>query len=304
MRRYVAEAVGTFGIIFAGCGAAAVGAGRIGDTGVALSFGLGLAAMTLVLSPISGAHLNPAVSLAMATVGRLRWRDLPGYAGAQLAGGALGAGLAVVLAKGRAGGAPLAAESLANGYGRLSPGGYGLSAALVAEVALTALLVLVLLSTSDPQPRGGVSAEVASASRPTYAVTAASVGVAGTLIHLVGIPVTNLAANPARALGPALFAGGDALAQVWLFLVAPLLGGLVAAALHRVLWSSPRAIASGISAGEKPMTLVAAGTVPHRVNHRPPVVQPLDDEDCGPSTLRSPRPVRVEAIEATSTAHV
>lgn len=304
MRRYVAEAVGTFGIIFAGCGAAAVGAGRIGDTGVALSFGLGLAAMTLVLSPISGAHLNPAVSLAMATVGRLRWRDLPGYAAAQLAGGVLGAGLVLLLAKGRAGGAPLAAEAMATGYGALSPGGYTLSAALVAEVALTALLVLVLLSVSDAHPRSGLSQEAASASRPAHAVTAASVGVAYTLIHLVGIPVTKLAANPARALGPALFAGGDALTQLWLFLVAPLLGGLVAAALHRALWASPRGIASGVSAGEKPLTLVAAGTIPHRINNRPPVMQPLDDEEAGPSTLRSPRAPRADVIEATSTAHV
>ena len=289
MRRYVAEAVGTFGIIFAGCGAAAVGGARIGDTGVALAFGLALAAMTLVLAPVSGAHLNPAVTVAMATVGRLRWREIPGYIGAQLAGGVLGAGLVLVLAGGRPGGAPLAAESLATGYGRLSPGSYGLSAAIVAEIALTALLVLVLLSVSDTNPKGGLSAEAAAAHRPALAVTAASVGVAYTLIHLVGIPVTKLAANPARALGPALFAGGDALAQVWLFLLAPVVGGLVAAGLHRALWAAPRV---------KPLTLVAAGTLPYRANLRPPVAQPLDDEDeeSGPSTLRSPRPVRVDAV--------
>lgn len=299
MRRYVAEAVGTFGIIFAGCGATVVSGARLGDTGVALAFGLALAAMTLVLSPISGAHLNPAVSVAMAAVGRFRWRDVPGYIGAQLAGGVLGVALVLVLANGRAGGAPLGAESLATGYGRLSPGAYGISAAIVAEIALTALLVLVLLSVSDAHPKGGLTAEAAQAHRSTHAISAAAVGVAYTMIHLIGLPVTKLAANPARALGPALFAGGDALAQVWLFLVAPVAGAFVAAGLYRALWAAPR---------EKPLTLVATGTLPYRANMRPPVAQPLDeeeDEDSGPSTLRSPRPPRVieaaaSRVEATS----
>jgi aquaporin Z len=287
MRRYVAEAVGTFGVIFAGCGAAAVGGARLGDTGVALAFGLALAAMTLVLSPVSGAHMNPAVTLAMASVGRIRWRDVGAYIAAQLAGGVLGAGLVLVLASSRAGGAPLAAESMANGYGRLSPGAYGLPAALVAEVALTAIVVLVLLSVSDAHPKGGLTLEAAQAHRSAHAITAASVGVAYTLAHLVGMPVTRLATNPARALGPALFAGGEALSQLWVFAVAPAAGALLAAALYRSLWGSPR---------EKPVTLVAAGTLPYRANMRPPVAQPLDeDEDSGPSTLRSPRPGRVEA---------
>lgn len=289
MRRYVAEAVGTFGILFAGCGATVVAGARIGDTGVALAFGLALAAMTLVLSPVSGAHLNPAVSVAMAAVGRFRWRDVPAYVGAQLAGGVLGVGLVLLLAKGRAGGSPMGAESLAVGYERLSPGGYGLSAALVAEVVLTALLVLVLLSVSDAHPKGGLTAEAAQAHRSTHAVSAGALGIAYTLIHLVGLPVDKLAANPARALGPALFAGGDALVQLWLFLVAPVIGAFVAAGLYRVLWAAPR---------EKPLTLVAAGTLPYRANQRPPVAQALDeeDEDSGPSTLRSPRPARVDAV--------
>ncbi len=281
MRRYVAEAVGTFGILFAGCGATVVAGARIGDTGVALAFGLALAAMTLVLSPVSGAHLNPAVSVAMAAVGRFRWRDVPGYIGAQLAGGVLGVGLVLVLASGRAGGSPLAAESLSTGYGRLSPGAYSLSAALVAEIALTALLVLVLLSVSDAHPKGGLTAEAAQAHRSNHAISAAAVGVAYTLIHLIGLPVTKLAANPARALGPALFAGGDALSQLWLFLLAPVVGACVAAGLYRALWAAPR---------EKPMTLVAAGTVPYRANMRPPVAQPLDDEDEGLRPLDPPLP--------------
>lgn len=287
MRRYVAEAVGTFGVVFAGCGAASVGAARLGDTGVALAFGLALAAMTLVLLPISGAHLNPAVTVAMAATGRLRVRDVGPYVGAQLAGGVAGTGLVIAIAGGRAGSAASAAESLANGYGRLSPGAYGLGAALVAEIALTALLVLVLLSVSNPHLRGEHSLEAAQAQRPAHAVTAAAVGVAYTLVHLVGLPVSKLAASPARALGPALFAQGDAIEQLWVFLVGPVAGALLAAGVHRALWASPRA---------KPITLVAAGTLPYRANTRPPVAQPLDDDDddAGPSTLRSPRPARVE----------
>ncbi|MEZ4297043.1 MAG: aquaporin [Polyangiaceae bacterium] len=287
MRRYVAEAVGTFGVIFAGCGAVAVGGARLGDTGVALAFGLALAAMTLVLAPISGAHMNPAITVAMALAGRIRARDVGPYVGAQLAGGVAGAGAVIAIAADRAGGASVAAEALANGHGRLSPGAYGLGAALVAEIALTALLVLVFLSVSDAHPREA-TLEAAQSQRAAHAVTAAAVGVAYTLIHLVGLPVTRLAANPARALGPALFAQGDAIAQLWLFAVGPAMGALLAAGIHRALWATPRS---------KPITLVAAGTLPYRANVRPPVAQPLDDEDdddAGPSTLRSPRPPRVE----------
>ena len=286
MRRYVSEAVGTFGVVFAGCGAAAVGAARLGDTGVALAFGLALAAMTMILAPISGAHLNPAVTVAMAVAGRFRVRDVGPYIGAQLAGGVLATGLVVAIAGGRAGGVSSAAEALANGYGPLSPGAYGLGAALVAEIALTALLVLVLLSVSTSHLASEVSIEAAQAQRPSHAITAASVGVAYTLVHLVGLPVTKLAASPARALGPALFAQGAAIEQLWVFLVGPVIGALVAAGVHRALWIAPRS---------KPITLVAAGTLPYRANMRPPVAQPLDDEDdAGPSTLRSPRPPRVE----------
>jgi len=285
MRRYVAEAVGTFAVVFAGCGAAAVGGARLGDAGVALAFGLALAAMTLVLAPISGAHLNPAVTIAMAAVGRIRLREVGAYVAAQLAGGVLGAGLVMVIAGGRPGGAPLVAETLANGYGRLSPGAYGLSAALVAEIALTAIVVLVLLSVSDAHPKGGLTLEAAQAHRSAHTVTAVAVGIAYTLVHLVGMPVTKLAANPARALGPALFAGREALSQVWVFALAPVVGALLAAALHRALWPHVRS---------KPVTLVAAGTLPYRANMRPPMAQPLDDDDdeAGPSTLRSPRPGR------------
>lgn len=290
MRRYVAEAIGTFGVVFAGCGAAAAGGARLGDAGVALAFGLAAAAMTMILAPISGAHLNPAVTAAMAVTGRLRSRDVAPYVGAQLAGAVAATGLVLAIAGGHAGGVAAAAATIANGYGRLSPGGHGLGAALAAETALTALLVLVFLSVSDAHPRGEASLEAAQAQRPTHAVTAAAVGVSYALVHLVGLPVTRLAASPARALGPALFAQGEAIEQLWVFLVAPMVGALAAAGIHRALWASPRS---------KPITLVAAGTLPYRANTRPPVAQPLDeDDDAGPSTLRSPRPGRVEPHQA------
>ncbi len=289
MRRYVAEAVGTFGVVFAGCGAAIATSGKPVDMTVGLTFGLALAAMTLILAPVSGAHLNPAVTTAMLLLKRIRPRDAGPYIAAQFAGGALGSGAALWVSRGRPGGTPLAAETLANGYGRLSPGAYGFSAALITEIVLTAIFVLVVLSVSDGHPKAGLTSDAAILHRPTYAVTAGASGVAYTLIHLVGMPVTKLAANPARTLGPALFAGGDALQQMWLFLLAPVIGALVAAGIHRALWAP---------APTKPLTMVATGTLPYRANAnmRPPALQPLDDDDddSGPSTLRSPRPGRVE----------
>lgn len=239
MRRYVAEGIGTFAIVFTGCGALVLGGARLGAAGVALSFGLALAAMTLALAPVSGAHLNPAVTLAMLIVGRLPRADALPYAAAQLAGGTAGAGLLVAIARGRPGAAPLAAEAMATGYDRLSPGSYGLGSAAIAEITLTALFVFVLLGAwaddgaAGTPPRAGRTA-----------LLAASAGAAYALIHLVGMPVTGLSANPARSLGPALFAGGAALEQVWLFLAAPLAGAALAAGAHRLL-RAPAAPAPG-----------------------------------------------------------
>jgi aquaporin Z len=244
MRRYSAEAIGTFAIVFTGCGASLVGGARLGDAGVALSFGLALAAMLFAAGPISGGHFNPAVSVAAAVTGRLAWRDVPGYIAAQLGGGVLGAAAAITMAEGRPGGAPRAAEAIANGYGRLSPGYYGLESALIAEVALTALFVFVYLGVAPV--RAVESAPHRARPQPSAALLPLAAGLAYTLIHLVGFQVTRLGANPARALGPALLAGGLPLAQVWLFVVAPIAGGLLAAGAHRLLHAPPRAaIADG-----------------------------------------------------------
>jgi aquaporin Z len=234
MRRYSAEAIGTFGVVFTGCGAALIGGPKLGDPGVALAFGLALAAMLFAAGPISGGHFNPAVTAAMAVTRRLAWRDVPGYIAAQLGGGVLGAAAAITMAEGRPGGAPRAAESIANGYGRLSPGYYGLGSALIAEVALTALFVFVYLGVTPPARVAG-----ATTPQPGAALLPLAAGLAYTLIHLVGFQVTRVAANPARALGPALLAGGLPLTQVWLFVVAPIAGGLLAAAAHRLLHPAP-----------------------------------------------------------------
>lgn len=242
MRRFAAEAVGTFAVVFTGLGAVAIGGARLGDAGAALAFGLALAAMTLVLAPISGAALNPAVTLAMAVVGRLSPRDVAPYMAAQVAGGSAGAALVLTMANGRPGGAPFAASSIANGYDRLSPGFYGVESALIAEVTLTALFVFVFLGASSrwaaPSLGSPSSARsVVGVDAPRLALAA---GLAYALIHLVGSPVTRLSANPARSIGPALFAGGAALSQLWLFVAAPLAGALIAAATYRYLYGAPQ----------------------------------------------------------------
>jgi aquaporin Z len=237
MRRYSAEAIGTFAIVFTGCGASLIGGARLGDAGVALAFGLALAAMLFAAGPISGGHFNPAVTVAMAITRRLHRRDVLPYIAAQIGGGILGAGAAIAMAEGRPGGAPRAAESVANGYGRLSPGFYGLGSALIAEVVLTAIFVFVYLGVSSnalAEPRGA-----RAQAQPSPALLPLAAGLASTLIHLVGFQVTRVAANPARALGPALIAGGAALPQVWLFVVAPIAGGLLAAGAHRLLHAPP-----------------------------------------------------------------
>jgi aquaporin Z len=242
MRRYMAEAIGTFGIVLSGCGAALVGGARLGDAGVALAFGLSLAAMLFAAGPISGGHFNPAVTLAMALSGRLPGRDVVPYIAAQIGGGVAGAGAVITMANGRPGGAPRAAEAIANGFGRHSPGFYGVASALLAEITLTALFVFVFLSVSvsmSPRPvHLGPLPRLRPPVSPPPSSSAAlplAAGAAYALIHLVGLPVTRLAANPARALGPALLAGGAALEQVWLFIAAPIAGGLLAALAHRYL---------------------------------------------------------------------
>jgi aquaporin Z len=224
-RRLSAEAFGTFWLVFGGCGSAVLAAGfpdvGIGFVGVSLAFGLTVLTMAYAVGGISGGHFNPAVSLGLAISGRFAYKDLIPYWVAQLVGGILGAAVLYVIASGTAGFA--AGGFASNGYDTLSPGGYGLTAAFVAEVVLTAFFLIVILgSTSKAAPAG-------------FAPLA--IGLALTLIHLISIPVTNTSVNPARSIAAAIFAQNGAMGQVWLFIVAPLIGAAVGAAIWKYVLS-------------------------------------------------------------------
>jgi len=219
MKRYYAEFVGTFVLVFGGCGAAVLAGGKIGFAGVALAFGLSLLAMVYTIGPISGCHVNPAVTFGLLLSGKMEARHVPGYVVAQILGAIVASGVILIIAKGIPGGYDPAVGGLAaDGYGAHSPTGYGVGAAFVAEVVLTMFLVLTVLGATD------VKAPVGFAGLP--------IGLVLTLIHLIGIPVTNTSVNPARSIGPALFVGGWAIGQLWLFIIAPLIGAAVAAAVY------------------------------------------------------------------------
>lgn len=220
-RKLTAECLGTFWLVFGGCGSAVLAAAfpelGIGFAGVSLAFGLTVLTMAYAVGHISGGHFNPAVSLGLAIAGRFDWKDLLPFWMAQLAGGILAAATLYAIASGKAGWAPGGFAS--NGFGMLSPGGYGLEAALLAEIVLTAGFLLVILgSTSPAAPQG-------------FAPIA--IGLSLTLIHLVSIPVTNTSVNPARSTAMALFAETAAVDQLWLFWLAPLIGATVGALIYR-----------------------------------------------------------------------
>jgi aquaporin Z len=222
MKRYTAELIGTFVLVFGGCGAAVLAGGKIGFTGVALAFGFSLLAMVYAIGPISGCHINPAVTVGLLLSRKFEPKYAPGYIIAQIAGAIIAAGVLLIVARGATAGYDASAAGLAaNGYGVHSPGGYNLVAAFVVEIVLTSFLVFTVLGSTD------VKAPVGFAGIP--------IGIVLTLIHLVGIPVTNTSVNPARSIGPALFVGGWAVNQLWLFIVAPLIGAAVASALYELI---------------------------------------------------------------------
>lgn len=225
-RKLVAEFIGTAWLVLGGCGSAVLAAAfpelGIGFVGVSLAFGLTVLTMAFAIGHVSGCHLNPAVSVGLWAGGRFPARDLPGYIAAQVAGGLFGAAVLYVIASGAAG-FDASAGFASNGYGEHSPGGYSLNAGLVCEVAMTfAFLFVILGSTHGRAPQG-------------FAPIA--IGLCLTLIHLISIPVTNTSVNPARSTGPAIFQGSWALAQLWLFWVAPIAGAAVAGFVYR--WLSP-----------------------------------------------------------------
>jgi len=220
-KRAVAEALGTFVLVFGGCGSAVLAAAfpavGIGLLGVSLAFGLTVLTMAYTVGPISGCHLNPAVTFGLAVGGRHPWGEVVPYWIAQVAGGIAGAAVLYVIASGAAG-FDVQGGFASNGYAEHSPGGYSLRAGLVCEVVMTFIFLMVILAaTSKKAPAG-------------FAPIA--IGLCLTLIHLVSIPVTNTSVNPARSVGPAVFVGGWALSQVWLFWVGPLLGAMLAGLVH------------------------------------------------------------------------
>jgi len=224
-RRMGAEVLGTFWLVFGGCGSAVLAAAfphvGIGLLGVAFAFGLTVLTMAYAIGHISGCHLNPAVTMGLATAKRFPMADVPKYVVAQCAGGVLGAGVLYVIASG-APGFSLAGGFACNGFAEHSPGGYSMMAALVTEVVLTFMFLVIILGVTH-----------ANKSPPGFAPI--PIGFALTLIHLIGIPVTNLSVNPARSLGPAVFVGGWALSQLWLFWVAPIAGAVLAGLVYPAL---------------------------------------------------------------------
>ncbi len=228
MRKLLAEFIGTAWLVLGGCGSAVLAAAfphlGIGFVGVALSFGLTLLTMAYAIGHVSGCHINPAVSVGLCAGGRFRAADLPGYIIAQVLGGIAGAGVLYLIASGHVD-FSTAGGFASNGYGAHSPGGYSLLSAFVCEVVMTfGFLFVIMGSTHGNAPRG-------------FAPLA--IGLCLTLIHLISIPVTNTSVNPARSTGPALFVGGWALQQLWLFWVAPIIGGALGGFVYR--WLSPEA---------------------------------------------------------------
>ncbi|MGA2362359.1 MAG: aquaporin Z [Candidatus Aminicenantales bacterium] len=217
-KKYAAEFIGTATLVFMGCGSAVIAGEKVGFLGIALAFGLSVLVMVYAIGPISGCHINPAITIAMLTAGKIKAMDAVAYIVAQGLGGILGAAVLLQVVERRLG-YSLAANGLGqNGYGLHSPMGYSLAGCLAAEIILTALFLFVIFgATSKNAPQG---------------FAGLAIGLSLTLIHIVGIPITGTSVNPARSLGPALMVGGDALSQVWLFVLAPVIGGILAA----VVW--------------------------------------------------------------------
>jgi aquaporin Z len=225
--KYASELFGTFVLVFAGLGAAVLGGKQFGIVGVALAFGLALMAMAYAVGPISGCHINPAVTLGMLLSKRIGMKETLGYWIAQIIGAIIAAGVILFIASQSPDGYSAANSGLAaNGYGDHSPGHYSLAAAFVAEMLLTMLLVVTVLGSTDNRAPAGFAG--------------IPIGLILTSIHFAGVPVTNGSFNPARSIGPAVFVGGWALEQLWLFIVAPFAGAVLASFVYMALKPSAR----------------------------------------------------------------
>jgi aquaporin Z len=223
-KKACAEFIGTFWLVFGGCGSAVLAGAfpqfGIGFLGVSLAFGLTVVTMAYAIGHISGCHLNPAVSIGLAVGKRFPASELPSYIIAQVIGGIAAAGVLFVIASGK----PdfILGEFAANGYAAHSPGGYSMTACLIAEIVLTFMFLMVILGSTDKRAPQGFAP--------------LAIGLCLALIHMIGIPVSKVSVNPARSTGPALFVGGWAIQQLWLFWVAPIIGALLAGFIYKAIW--------------------------------------------------------------------
>ncbi|MCJ7635771.1 aquaporin Z [Candidatus Bathyarchaeota archaeon] len=225
IEKYVAELIGTFVLVFMGCGSAVLAGGQIGFVGISFAFGLSVLAMANAIGGISGCHINPAVSISMLIVGKMKPKDTAIYILMQCIGATIAAASLFVIATGKPGYSLIVNGLGQNGYDIASPGGFSMASAFLAEVILTFIFLLVIHgSTSEKAPKG---------------FAGIAIGLSLVLIHLVGIPITGTSVNPARSLGPALFVGGTALSQLWLFWVAPIIGGVLASVVWKYLSKNP-----------------------------------------------------------------
>jgi aquaporin Z len=228
-KRLGAEFIGTFWLVLGGCGSAVLAAAfpelGIGFVGVALAFGLTVLTMAFAIGHISGCHLNPAVSIGLWAGGRFPAKDLAPYIISQVLGGITAGLVLFIIASGRAG-FSVAAGFASNGYGAHSPGGYSLGAALVCEIVMTLMFLVIILGATDERAPQGLAP--------------IAIGLALTLIHLISIPVTNTSVNPARSTGVAVFVGGWAVAQLWLFWLAPIVGGILGGVVYKFLGDTKR----------------------------------------------------------------
>lgn len=224
-RKLFAEAIGTCWLVLGGCGAAVLAAAfpgvGIGLHGVSLAFGLTVLTMAYSIGAVSGCHLNPAVTIGLAAAGKHPKNEILTYILAQIVGGIIGAGILYLIASGKGGFDVVASGFAANGFGEHSPGGYSMVAGLVTEIVATAFFLFIILSSTDKKAPAGFAP--------------IAIGLALTLIHLITIPVTNTSVNPARSIGPAIFVGGWALEQLWLFIVAPLVGAVIGAFAYKAV---------------------------------------------------------------------